>query len=86
MKKPCFSAAALDSADAFRVQHRHRAFGIAFGHNRYHSDPHVEHVIHFLAIDLSAFADKIENFRDAPAARVDNRIAIFRQDARDVID
>ena len=86
MKKPCFSVAVFDPADSFRVQDRDRAFDVAFGHDRYHANSHVEHLIHFLAINVSFFADKLEDFRDAPAASINDSVAILRQDAWDVID
>jgi hypothetical protein len=86
VKKPRFSAAAFDSADSFRVQDRDRAFGVPFGDDRDHSDSHVEHLVHFLAINLSVLADKSEDFRDAPAPSINDRVAIFWEDTWDVID
>ena len=79
-------ASALDPADHFRVQNIFRSRHVALPDDRDHPDSHVENLIHFCAINLSHSADEIENCRDPPTVSIDHRIAIFWQDAREIVD
>ena len=59
---------------------------ISLRDNRHHSNAHVEDLIHLLSIDLSIFLQDLEDARDAPAFRFNYRVAIRRQNSRQIVD
>ena len=59
---------------------------MALGHDRNHSDTHVEDLIHFARGHVAFFLQKFENPRHWPRFRFDHCVAILWQDARQIID
>src|SRR6266536_1005938 len=72
--------------DLSRLQDRHHSLHVALGDNRDHADAHVEDLIHLRQIDISILLQDFENVRHTPTLRFNDGIAVFWQDARQIVD
>jgi len=63
----------LDALDVVRIEHQHEA------------DPHVEHAVHLVGLDLAQLGDPVEDLGHRPAAGFDDRAASVGQHALEVV-
>ena len=61
-------------------------FGFGARDDEGHADAHVEDLIHLVFGDFAAFLDEAEDFGDLPGVFADGGAAIFREDAREVVE
>src|ERR1041385_7511797 len=80
------ASASFDSTNFFCPQDRFRTLCISLCHNGHHPDPHVEDLVHFLCIDLFILLQDLENARDTPAFRFDDRITVWRKNPGQIVD
>ena len=84
--QPSLARAGFNIADLFSAQERHRRLCIALRHNRHHADAHVKNLIHFRRIDISISLQDLEDVRNTPTPCLDDGVALFRKDARQIIN
>ena len=80
------STPGLDSSDRSSPQLLPNRPHIVRRNDRRHSDPHIEHLIHLVARDAAAFLHDLKDGWDFPAAHINHRIAIVRQNTRQIIN
>src|SRR5205823_10074299 len=65
---------------------RHCASCVSLRDNRHHPNAHVEDLIHLLSINVSILLQDLEDTWDTPTSRFNYRVAIGRQNSRQIVD